>query len=303
MKTKILFVILGLILVANMVFAEVPEHNPALDSNCQSGFQWSRGTASCKQADCPTGAGRTYTYECNCGEAWDRPFKTCYDSKRPGFVTSCVARGAKCPAEETRPESIQTGISVISIDGDVEYSNDGGLTFKPLTADTKLKEGDYVSTGYDSRATLNFSYATLRITPLTQFRIDEFTSRENINKTQMYLYVGAVMPRNIKHVPAIRSDFSVTTATAISSIRGSEMEVSYDNESNTTTVRVTDDEAYVKGKNNLNELRAIEGQKIVIGSTGIATLSTAIEDKSNGMCCLPSFIFGIVIVGAALTKK
>ncbi len=102
MKWHFAFLIIGLMFVSNLIFAEVPMHNPDLDSHCQSGFQWSRDTASCKQADCPSGAGRTYTDDCNCGEAWSRPFRTCYDPQRPGFVVSCVAAGAACPDEQSQ---------------------------------------------------------------------------------------------------------------------------------------------------------------------------------------------------------
>ncbi len=75
---------------------EVPEHQPSLDKDCPKGFQWSRGPVACKQADCPPGAGRTYTYECNCGEVWDKPFRTCYDPKQAGLVTHCVPKGEAC---------------------------------------------------------------------------------------------------------------------------------------------------------------------------------------------------------------
>ncbi|VVC04115.1 Uncharacterised protein [Candidatus Bilamarchaeum dharawalense] len=97
---KLILVLFVIFVWLSLSYAEVPEHEPSWDSNCGEGFQWSRGTASCKQADCPSGAGRTYTYECNCGEAWDKPFRTCYDPKRPGYVIACVAAGAKCPGEE-----------------------------------------------------------------------------------------------------------------------------------------------------------------------------------------------------------
>ncbi|MDO8553423.1 MAG: hypothetical protein Q7S22_01335 [Candidatus Micrarchaeota archaeon] len=100
LNTRILHFLFGIIFIS-LVFAEVPEHNPSLDSQCPDGFQWSRGTVSCKQADCPEGAGRTYTYDCNCGEAWDKPFRTCYDPKRPGYAISCVAQGSKCPSDVT----------------------------------------------------------------------------------------------------------------------------------------------------------------------------------------------------------
>ncbi|MFA5987223.1 MAG: hypothetical protein WC797_01050 [Candidatus Paceibacterota bacterium] len=102
-KKIFLFVFLSVFLgAAAVAYAEAPEHVPSWDNKCGKGFQWSRGTAGCVQADCPSGAGRTYTYGCNCGEAWDKPFRTCYDPKSPGLATSCVARGAKCPGEEDK---------------------------------------------------------------------------------------------------------------------------------------------------------------------------------------------------------
>jgi hypothetical protein len=99
------------LILFSLSFAEVPEHNPDLDYNCGEGFQWSRGTVSCKQADCPAGAGRTYTYDCNCGEAWDQPFRTCYDPERPGFAVACVPAGSPCPGEKPPPApgSMETG--------------------------------------------------------------------------------------------------------------------------------------------------------------------------------------------------
>ncbi|HTM22716.1 MAG TPA: hypothetical protein VL172_19470, partial [Kofleriaceae bacterium] len=75
--------------------AEVPGHNPNLDSQCSPGYQWSRETVACEQTTCPPGAGRTYTLECNCGEAWGNPFVTCRDDKT-GLATHCVPVPMKC---------------------------------------------------------------------------------------------------------------------------------------------------------------------------------------------------------------
>jgi hypothetical protein len=75
--------------------AEVPMHNPDLDVNCTPGYQWSRDTVACEQANCPAGAGRTYTLECNCGEAWGKPTVTCRDPKT-GLATHCVTIPMRC---------------------------------------------------------------------------------------------------------------------------------------------------------------------------------------------------------------
>ena len=90
-------IIFGIFMLSTVVFAEVPMHNPGLDSQCSPGFQYSRDTASCKQANCPEGAGRTYTLECNCGEAWGKPFRTCYKDQ---LAVACVPAGSPCPGEQ-----------------------------------------------------------------------------------------------------------------------------------------------------------------------------------------------------------
>ncbi|MBI4399426.1 hypothetical protein HY570_01630 [Candidatus Micrarchaeota archaeon] len=84
-----------------MSYAEVPLHNPDLDYKCGPGSQWSRDTAACEQANCPFGAGRTYTLECNCGEAWDSNSSLITCSKN-GLAIKCIPKGQKC---EDYPDS------------------------------------------------------------------------------------------------------------------------------------------------------------------------------------------------------
>lgn len=303
--------VLGLLMLAGFVFAEVPEHNPDLDYKCKPGFQWSRGTVSCKQADCPQGAGRTYTYDCNCGEAWDKPFKTCYDPKGTGLVVACVASGAKCPGETggTSGSSGPVIAKITQITGEVECSKDGGKTFEQCGAGTELRQGDFVSTGFASNVKLNFSYGELQVYEITQLRMDEFVSAGNINKTQMYLRVGTIRVK-LPHTAAIRGDFSVTTPTAISSIRGSEMKVEYDDLLNKTTVTVLEDEVFVKGTKDSVEITVPLNKKAVIGSNGKAVLSNATAtDLNNGLdpsvnltCCGPTLILLFLFGFATLNK-
>ncbi len=101
-----LLVIGFLIWIPLGVHAEVPEHEASWDDKCPAGFQWSRGIAGCAQAECPEGASRTYTYYCNCGEAWNLPKRTCYGGDVPGLVTSCVEEGALCPGEVPTTEEV-----------------------------------------------------------------------------------------------------------------------------------------------------------------------------------------------------
>lgn len=166
-------------------------------------------------------------------------------------------------AEKTAGNTIR----VRSIVGEVEYSRDGGKTFVPLTKEVVLQKGDLVSTGYDATAEINFGYGKLTVAPLTQLRLDEFTSEKNLEKTQLYMRVGTVRA-NVPHEGAIRSDFAVRTPNALSSIRGSEMIVVYDEVSRDTTTYVTEHKAYVKGDADHDEREIGQGKQIAVAGSG-----------------------------------
>ena len=173
-------------------------------------------------------------------------------------------------------------IRVTSVSGeDTEYSRDGGKTYQPLTTGTVLKAGDFVQT-LDGHAVMDLGYGKLTVPQFTTFQINEYSSQAKLKKTQMHLYTGTVKV-NVKHTAAIRSDFSVSTPTANSSIRGSEMIVSYDKNSDTTTVYTTDDKAYVQGTNDSSETTVPEGQKSVVVN-GVAGAPIAFEASE-----LPAF--------------
>jgi len=187
-----------------------------------------------------------------------------------GEQSSCYKRQGASPAESTKkPDpvsnssasnfptspavSMQIEASSSELRGEVEYSTDGGKTFKPLTASVKLKPGDLIGTGFDSETILDFGYGTLHMHPLTQIRIDESVSVENIKKSQVYLNIGAVQA-TLRHNPSIRADFSVATPSASASIRGSAITVLFDPEVREMTVYVTEDKAYIKSLGSEHEV-------------------------------------------------
>jgi hypothetical protein len=96
-----------------VALAEVPGHNPDLDNKCSEGFQWSRLTVACEQANCPPGARRNYTLECSCGEVWGEPYKTCMSEV--GLAAYCIGADKQC-------ENVKGG-------------------FDPLTGECKFMEG------------------------------------------------------------------------------------------------------------------------------------------------------------------
>lgn len=158
----------------------------------------------------------------------------------------------------------KSGYAVVyKLSGDVEISKGGGKNFVPAKIGDILKKGDFISTGFDSRASVDFGYGQLDVGKMTQLRIDEFTDKDNLKKTQLFLQIGSVQAK-VKHTNSGRSDFSVVTPTANSSIRGSAMVVSYDEKSKKTDVLVTEDKAYVKGLKDGVEVEVLEGKKVVV---------------------------------------
>ncbi|MBS3167872.1 hypothetical protein J4216_01990 [Candidatus Woesearchaeota archaeon] len=170
------------------------------------------------------------------------------------------------------------GIAVLSeVKGDVEIKRANSQNSIPAKVGDIIKKGDFILTGFESEAAIDFGYSKLEIYQLTHFRIDEFTEKDKIAKTQLYLRVGTIKPI-LKYKASIRGDFSVTTPTSISSIRGSEMIVVYNNETNKTDIFVTEDKAYVKGLNDDVEIEIEEGKKTSVDQSG---KSSKIESFSS----------------------
>jgi hypothetical protein len=184
----------------------------------------------------------------------------------------CAAVAAS-PAAASPAESPpgQIRATTASVTGDVEYSQDGGKTFQPLTVGTVIEQGFQVSTGFEGAVRLNFGYGDLSVPQLTILRVDEYTSSNNLKKTQLFLQIGAVSVR-VKHTDAIRGDFSVATETmANASIRDSEMIVTYAKETGLSTVYTVEDLAYVVGVSGAAEVQVPQGQKVVVAQDGTAS--------------------------------
>jgi len=82
--------------IAIVLLLWTPTANAA--QKCPPGKSWSRAVVACIQTKCPAGAKRTYTQTCNCGEAWNKPFRTCWKN---GLATHCVKKGQRCPGERS----------------------------------------------------------------------------------------------------------------------------------------------------------------------------------------------------------
>jgi hypothetical protein len=154
---------------------------------------------------------------------------------------------------------------ILSSSCDVEYRHGNPGSFTKLKPGVVLDKGDYIATGPGSAITLDLGYGTLRVSSITQLRLDEFVDPASLGKTQMFLQVGSVEARTIEHTNSIRSDFGVRTAIVSASIRGSDMIVTQ-KKNGTATVYTACDVSYVQGSADKKSITLRQGYMTTIGA-------------------------------------
>lgn len=184
-------------------------------------------------------------------------------------LLKCLLSGI-CPEEDqtARPAGVITELT-----GEVEFSSDLGLNYSPLTNGETVRTGYRISTGFESYITIDFGFGTLRIPPLTNFTIERVETSEQLRQMQIALFTGSVRAR-VTRPASIRGDFSVRTTPALSSIRGSEMQVEVTKSLSVITSAI-DETAYVKGSNDAKETEVPEGYSVEVSADG--TVGTAYQ--------------------------
>lgn len=230
--------------------------------------------------ECERGSGETLSCEMTRTYVDLQPKATCVESIKPPFpgaygwdLCAKVQYAAKPQQQKTGKATALlvplNGAGIIAtVSGDVEVIRAGGATV-PARIGTVVKPGDSIATGFEEAVSLDFDYATLNVHQLTQLKIDELVNKDNIARTQLSLNIGKIQAI-VKHQDAIRSDFSVTTPTANASIRGSAMQVSYDDQTKQTIAIAIEDTAYVKGSSDAAAIEVPESKQVTVDATGKA---------------------------------
>ncbi len=177
------------------------------------------------------------------------------------------------------------GVTVVSkTHGEVDKRLAGEKDFSPLAVGDIVKVGDTVGTVWDADIWLYTGFGSIIVQPLTQLTLDRFELNALKRSGRALLSAGNVGVI-IKQPASIRGDFSVATPSgANASIRGSEMEVSYDEATKETTVLVFEDKAYVTASEGQTEIEVPEGTKVTVdadGSVSQAVAMTAEEQASQ----------------------
>lgn len=253
------------------------------------------------------------SFACSMTRAYVKePTAECIEQKPPSYQGAYGWDICATARYATKPQETKTGTanaSVVALNGSAIISTVAGNADVvradgetiPARVGIVIKKGDAISTGYESTTMLDFGYATLTVSPSTHLKIDEYTNQDNIAKTQLYMRVGTIQAK-VKQVPAIRSDFSVSTPSANAGIRGSEMQVSYDETTKETTVIALEDKAYVKGTADAGELEVPEKKQVTVdagGKTGSLAQATATSGNTSASF-FDGWKYGAVVVVLAV---
>lgn len=107
--------------------------------------------------------------------------------------------------------------TILSVAGKVEKKIENG--WQPVNAGEILKEGDLVSTGFKSSATIKIDNSVIEITALTRLTLTQLLEQDEKRSTSVYLDAGKINA-NIKSSDNKRVNFTVNTPVVTASVRG-----------------------------------------------------------------------------------
>jgi hypothetical protein len=106
----------------------------------------------------------------------------------------------------------------ISVSGKVEYRLPG-QGWRSAAVGDRVPTGTQISTGFNSRASIEIEQAVLRVEALTRMRIDELVKKEGLISTDINLRVGKIQAE-VKRTEDLRHDFKLRSAQSTAAVRG-----------------------------------------------------------------------------------
>lgn len=105
-----------------------------------------------------------------------------------------------------------------SVTGKVEYRLPGGNWQNAAVGD-QVPTGAQISTGFNSRASIEIEEALLRVDALTRMRIDELVKKEGLVSTEIDLKVGRIRA-DVRRTEGLRHNFKLRSAQSTAAVRG-----------------------------------------------------------------------------------
>ena len=102
--------------------------------------------------------------------------------------------------------------------GKVEYRLPG-QGWRSAAVGDRVPTGAQISTGFNSRASIEIEQAVLRVDALTRMRIDELVKKEGLISTDINLKVGRIQAE-VKRAEGLRHNFKLRSAQSTAAVRG-----------------------------------------------------------------------------------
>ena len=115
----------------------------------------------------------------------------------------------------------QQTATVRAASGKVEFREAGTAAWRPAAVGAELPLGATISTGFGSRATLEFGFSTLVVEALSRLTLEDLVRREGAVDTTLRLNVGRVRAE-VRDAGGLEQNFQLRSAQATASVRGTE---------------------------------------------------------------------------------
>lgn len=115
--------------------------------------------------------------------------------------------------------------TVLFAKGTVELKQ--GDSWIPLQRNSVVKEGEIISTGFQSEAIISYKDSTMKLGALTRITLEQLSSSEKKDSVSAYLSTGSVRS-SVKHTSNRKISYTVRNPVAVASVRGTEFLFSSD---------------------------------------------------------------------------
>lgn len=109
--------------------------------------------------------------------------------------------------------------TVVSVTGKVEVNRKD--QWVALNANSKISEGEVISTGFNSEALIRYNGSVMRLGPLTRITLEKLATSEKKDDVSVYVSTGAVRS-TVKHTENKRVTYTVRNPVAVASVRGTD---------------------------------------------------------------------------------
>ena len=121
--------------------------------------------------------------------------------------------------------------TVTYVKGKVEVQRNG--KWLALSAGDSVQINEVINTGFQSEAKIKLMDSVMFLGPVTRITLEELSASETQDKVNVYLSTGSVRSK-VNHTETKRVNYTVHTAVAVASVRGTDWWINSNNEAGCT---------------------------------------------------------------------